>query len=221
MKLSEKHRPSQLDDVVGQPATVVLRGFLAKPYPSCWLLEGPGGVGKTSSAFCMAGALGANERWPGLLYYTGGQFGLEDAKEMIRHLKCSCFCPPRPHWHVALIEELEWLSDQTIRFLKANLEVELGERGIVIATSNTVAPLMAKDMWFLQRFSRVEFSGGDEFYEASRQRLERIWAEETGEVLLPEQWNSWGWTGNNGSRSFSMRSALDRMHMELLKKGAE
>lgn len=212
MRLYEKYRPTRLSDVAGQPGVAELASFVSNPYSSCWLFEGPGGTGKTTCAFVLAAELGADKGWPGLTYIPAAELGVDTAKEVIRYLKCGFLCPPRCHWHMAIVEELSNLSEQCLNYLKVGLEVELGERAVVIATSNGTQKIAAKDMWFLQRFQRIDFMAGEPFASACTKRLEAIWKEEKGGPI-PDGFEKWGESGG----SFSMRLALDRMQQYILR----
>ena len=62
LRLTEKHRPKALGDVVGQGAILFrLESFLEAPYSTAMIFEGPTGVGKTTIAKAMAAELGTCE----------------------------------------------------------------------------------------------------------------------------------------------------------------
>jgi hypothetical protein len=203
MNLAEKYRPRVLADLVGQSCGRHLRAFVERPYRCCLLFEGPGGVGKTSAAMCVAHALGCVDEMSGLMVQGCSDLGIDQAREVFRTLSLRPFAGRG--WRVLVLEELEWLHPQVQRFLKVGLETLLPVKCIVVATSNDVGRL---DGPLLQRFSRHEFEGGRLFREMSRERLHAIWKHETGLDVLPPASPSWGDVG--GGR-FSMRVALNRM----------
>ena len=209
MKLADKYRPRFLREVCGQPEVAKLRGFVRRPYPSCWLLESAPGTGKTSAAYALAGDLGCVDDFSGLYSVTAAEFGVDAAKDMFRRTLCQ-----RPFqgsgWKVLVIEELEFLSPACVTLLKVVLETQLPSKTVVVATSNDTSKLQPA---LLERFTTLYFQSGPEFAEASRDTLLEIWAEESGDAPLPADWSSWGWYGED---SFSFRRALDEMQQALL-----
>jgi hypothetical protein len=62
MQLVEKYKPLTLKAFAGvDRPKAMLTAFVAKPYTSAWLLEGPSGLGKTTMAFAAATARGASQ----------------------------------------------------------------------------------------------------------------------------------------------------------------
>src|SRR5580765_6619531 len=56
--LTDKYRPKTIPDFVGlEKPKKIMNRFLAAPYPSEWLFEGPSGTGKTSMALAICKAL--------------------------------------------------------------------------------------------------------------------------------------------------------------------
>lgn len=220
MTLRERFRPMTLDEIKGQDeAVATLRSYAAEPAGRCLLLLGAGGNGKTSAARAFMREIGVSTEWPGLDIHNASRLGIEDWEEIMAHMACTMFCGGKPHYHGLIVEELERLTEQCVNFLKTALEVDLGERAVVIACSNDISALQAKDMFFLQRFVTVQFDGGEKFAEAANEHVRDVWNHESKDEM-PERWMRWGWTGSNGSESFSLRCAFDRMERELLKRKA-
>jgi replication-associated recombination protein RarA len=202
-RLADSYRPSSLSEVVGQFPTRVLKAVAMEPYPSCWLLEGAAGVGKTSSALALAADLGCTDELSGLHMTIASELSIDAARELFESsLRLRPFSGGQ--WHVLVIEELETLSPAASTYLKVALETRLPSHSIVVATSNGAGKLSKA---LLQRFSLLQYDGSKVFALACRDRLAEIWRQEFGHVPLPQGWEEWGWDGD----SFSMRRSLDQL----------
>lgn len=203
-RLTEKFRPKSLDELVGQSCLGFLHSFVVRPHSACLLFTGSGGVGKTSAALSIASALGCEDEMSGLLVVPCSSLGIERATEIFQSR-----LQLRPlagrGWRVLILEELEWLSPQTARFLKVALESRLPDRCVVIATSNDVSGL---DGSLVQRFAEHRFESGSSFRAACRERLRTIWLRETGGRELPVEVLR---AGDVSAGQFSMRVALLRL----------
>lgn len=213
--LSVKWRPKFLHELVGQPEVAKLRAFAAKPYPSCWCLEGMPGIGKTSAAYALAGDLGClREDCPmpemtGLYAMTAADLGVETAKKLFGET-----LRLRPMmgsgWRMLILEELEFLSPQCCIYLKVALETQLPPSTVVVATSNDTSKLQPA---LRQRFRTIYLQSGPPFAEACQPTLLEIWNIETDGAPIPTEWPSWGWWDQD---CWSFRSALDEMEQYLL-----
>lgn len=213
-RLYERYRPRTLTDIVGQPPVGFLRQLAANPYPCCLLLEGSPGVGKTAAAFALAHDLGCHDEWTDRHVVVGSEFSVDMARNLWQGV-LQLMARSESGYKVLVIEELEWLSQQTQVFLKDGLERKLPKRTIVVATSNGVGKLSKA---LLQRFRLYPFSAGPTFARAAADRLAGIWRNEAGDVPLPSEWLSWGWDFSEQPPVFSLRSALDQMadHLAVL-----
>ena len=214
MKLTDQYRPTSIDDIVGQhEATDVLSAYLADPYPECWLLEAGPGVGKTATMLCMIQALAGDDRWPGYQVSNAAELGIDDAKSIMKWLSCTMCCPDRPHHHVWGIEEFEVLSPQLRVYLKTAFDpCCLPDHAVVIATANDPQALGAP---LLQRFKRLQFTSDETFRDGYNGNIRRIWHEHMNGQNMPIAWEEWGY--DQGSESYSMRLALDKLQMYLLR----
>lgn len=207
MNLSEKYRPRTLCEVVGQVPPRMLAAFVRRPFRSCWLLEGPGGTGKSATAFALAHDLGQSE-WS-LHVVQGAKLNKDRAEELFEHtLRLRPF--DGSPWHLVIVEEFERIVSPEVKaYLKTALdqsldpEVGLSARAIIVATSNDASRI---DDYLLERFRIKQYSSGPTFAEAAQERLAWIWDREVGGDM-PFTWRQWGWIGER----FSMRRALREM----------
>lgn len=211
-KLSEKYRPQRIRDIVGQDLTI-LQEFVASPYPSCWAFVGKRGCGKTTAAFALMFELGATSGFPGVDYVRAADLGLTkavDPAQVVRFTNCNMCCPKRDHIHGVILEDASKLSTECQDILKVGLECQLGERAVVVATSNDLSGL---DPALVDRFTVIEFQSGPAFAAECNERIKDIAAKE-GIVSLPVDYQRWGTDGNC---AFSMRRALDRLQTYILR----
>ena len=205
MRLHERYRPRSLDDIVGQPGVIGrLRAFVANPEPSILLFEGSTGSGKTTAAIVLSELLACTD-WFGASVYklNGADLSADTARSYFDPHQTPFRYKIGSAWHVLRIEELEWVSAQTMRYLKEAMEeAQRRWRVVIIATSNDASKL---DKALRHRFRLFTFSGGPYFAEAARDRLCWIWQQETGNTDLPVGFESLGWEDNE----FSMRCAID------------
>ncbi len=60
MRLTEKYRPTTLDEVFGQPPVTLLKALVRDPYECCIMLDGPPGCGKTALAVGLPATMRSN-----------------------------------------------------------------------------------------------------------------------------------------------------------------
>lgn len=203
MKLNERYRPQTLAEVVGQPPARVLARFARDPHSECFLLEGPPGCGKTTSAYALANELGCTDEFSGRHTVIASELLIDEARDVF-----GCTLRLRPlqgnGWRVLVIEELENLNEKVQTYLKVALETMLPEKCVVVATTNGAGKLSEA---LLQRFKILVYSGGPVFAQAARDHIAAVWTKEFGDVPLPHGWDRWGWQGD----TFSLRAALSQL----------
>lgn len=213
--LAEKYRPDTLKSVVGQPAIRPLLRFVQKPYPSCFILTGPPGTGKSSSALALAADLGATDPWSGLEVVSASDLGKDEVTRQLRRLWATSLFGGKPDgtWNILIIEELERLSQPAQVSLKVGLASEnMPPRGIVVATSNDTSAL---DPALLERFGRpIEFKALGAFAHDGAARVAWVWAQETDGLPMPIGSERWGWQAEG--KRYSLRAAMDCCQRALL-----
>jgi replication-associated recombination protein RarA len=200
-------QPRTLDEIVGQPLVRHLKALAAEPVQSCWLLQGPPGVGKTATSQALANELGCKDEFTGRWHVPCTDLGVEQAKELFsRTLRLRW--GSESGFTILILEELEWISQQCQRYLKDALDplTNMPSRLIVVATSNDATGL---DPALLERFRIMTFRNGNYFHEACIERLTVAWEKLTGETCLPYDHESWGVRDNR----FSMRSAISDLQI--------
>jgi len=219
MNLIEKYRPRTLSAIVGQPQLYSLMALVARPYRSCWLLEGDPGTGKTATAHAFAEDLGCGlfSKHP----VKASDLNKETAEQLFgRTLRCYPMdCAPM---HVVILEEFERCVSADVKaYLKVALDTGidpddggLPQRCIVLATSNDSSKIESA---LRQRFKKVPFSSGPDFAVACQERLAEIWEAEGPGGDLPVGWMDWGWEDTQFSMRVAMRELADYIEVwELL-----
>lgn len=211
MRLTEKHRPKRLADVVGQRPTRMLQAFADDPYACSFLFQGAPGIGKTSVSLALANELGCDEGGD-LDVICASELNVDSVREMTRSFT---YRPMFGKWKIWLIEELETLHPQAQTLLKVGLE-NLPEFVIVLATSNDTTKLSPA---LLQRFVVLLFESRDTFAESGNKRLAAIAATEYPGVQLPPGWEAWGREQSADGR-FSLRVGLDKLQAWMMTHGS-
>ena len=204
MNIHQRLQPRSLDDIVGQPQVRHLKALVAQPYASCWLLEGAPGTGKTATSQALAAELGCYDEFSGRWQVPCTELGIDEAKKMFRQTLRLRY-GSESGFNILILEELEWLSPQTQRFLKDALDplTRLPSNLIVVGTSNGAGNL---DRALLQRFRLLAYGNGPTFAEACLGHLADMC-----NGSLPAGWQSWGSTEDG----FSMRVAINAFAMNV------
>jgi DNA polymerase III gamma/tau subunit len=145
LNLTEKYRPTQLADVIGQPeATARIRRLIDKDRIGgrAIMLQGPSGVGKTSLAFATACELGVVDPKRetlesvkdgtnlDMMFYKSQTFDAAAAMEMSRWL----YMAPMSRFKVAVIDEAHTITDKARNALLDIFE-PVPRRAIVFLTT--------------------------------------------------------------------------------------
>ena len=173
--LADKYRPTTVDEFAGleKPKKVMSR-FLANPYPSEWLFEGPSGTGKTSMALAIAKAL------DGELHHIPSQScDLATVKQVCDtcHRYPFLWETGKPgQFHVVLVDEADRMSYPAQLALLSKLDATAKPPNtIFIFTCNATDTLEAR---FLSRCRHLQFSNYG-MAAAIQELLQRIWDKET------------------------------------------
>ena len=151
MNLCDTYRPARLADVAGNPKPLaILSALVARPFPSAWLLEGPSGIGKTSAALAVAGALASG---PDTLQMVGPDVTADSLRAAWDTLR---LCAWRAGgWRILIIDEADAMT-RTAQTLALGYLEAIPPRAIVLLTSNE-----GTDSWeprLLSRLKRLHFT---------------------------------------------------------------
>lgn len=130
-----KYRPQRLDDVVGQKAMVTsLRGLLKeKTIPHAYLLSGPAGTGKTTTARIIAAHVGASPS--NIIEIDAATHnGVDDMRELTSSMKYQGF--GQNPYKVFIIDECHQLSTQAWQSVLKTLEEPPAHVFIVLCTTH-------------------------------------------------------------------------------------
>jgi RNA polymerase sigma factor (sigma-70 family) len=182
--LTERYRPRNWDDLIGQPEAVrQLKRFVAAPHPAAFLFEGPTGVGKTSAARVLATALGVDVESGGMGGYhciaAGEQTG-RNVRDAMSSLEVCAWSGSG--WRVLVVNEADAMTPQA-SFVWLDALEELPPQAVVIFTTNNPGKLTAR---LRDRCERVKFTASADTLRPYLQGfVDRIWKAETGDSCAP------------------------------------
>ena len=207
--LTETYRPARLCDVRGQDDAVgTMTEYVRAPYPASFLMSGPTGTGKTSSARALAAELGVSVDdgpFGGFLEIASGEQTGESVRDAVRQ------CHTRPMrgsgWKVLLVNEADYITPQAAMIWLDVLE-SLPPLCVVIFTTNDVKKLPAR---LRDRFTfAIEFEGDSRTLRPAAESLARdVWKDSTGRDDCPRLEDLGRLTDEDGK--FSFRRLLQRM----------
>lgn len=203
MSLSDTYRPATLGAMVGNPRPrAILNALCSKPVPSAWLLEGPSGIGKTTAALCVAGALGSPLD---VLQINGQDMNSDKVRELAETVRLASWRPNG--WRVVIIDEADRMSEAA-QVLWLSLLENLG-RCVVIFTSNEKSDFEPR---FLSRLKVLHYTtqgmapAGAAYLQSVAAREGFPLDERTATKLMRE-------AGNN------LRAALQALELEAMVAG--
>ena len=186
LAITERHRPSSLDAIVGQGYVVeYLTDFLEAPHSGAFLFLGPTGTGKSSTARALAGELGCDLTEPELGGYRvirGGEQTVDTIREAIRNLWARPMFS-KDGWKVLAIEEGDRMSEAVCFLWQSALE-DLPSKTVVIFTTN-FPERFAEALY--DRIEKLPFASDGEALAVEAERLiASIWEKETGSMDPPK-----------------------------------
>src|SRR5580765_2293693 len=173
--LADKYRPETIPDFVGlEKPKKIMNRFLAAPYPSEWLFEGPSGTGKTSMALAICKAL------DGELHHIPSQScdlaTVKQVCDMCHRFPFDWTSGKASRFHFVLMDEVDAASYAARMSLLSKLDATAKPPNtIFVATTNFPDKL---ELSFLSRFRRIPFSNYG-MAQGIKTLLEKIWEKET------------------------------------------
>jgi len=212
MRLTEKYRPTKVEDFVGLPKPkAVVSNFLKNPYSAAFLFIGEPGVGKTAFALAMADALHSKP-----LHLASETCNYDNLDKLLRELEChpTFWNGEHAKFHFVLIDEIDSTTQTAQRRLLAKLDAsELVDNTVFVFTTNTVKSLEKR---FISRCLPLDFSlwgAGQEVADF----LARIWKAEGGSGKEPD-WSE-VISDYSSNRIPNVRACLQHLERELLARG--
>lgn len=182
--LTEKYRPKQLRDLVGQDHAVsALAGYVKSPFPCAFLFSGYTGTGKTSAAHALALELGCAVQFEELGGFHEIASGEQTAESVRRKLNSLSYRPfYGSGWKVLVVNECDRMHPQVETIWLDALEA-LPAMTTVVFTTNNPSELADR---FIDRTEHIEFNSSIEsMRSAASVLLNRIWQAETGQLSAP------------------------------------
>jgi replication-associated recombination protein RarA len=202
MPLTEKYRPTLIDDFVGlEKPRKVMAKLAAKPFPSAWLFVGPSGTGKTTMALALAEAI------PAELHHVPSQ---ECNLVNIERVRRTCQYVPMAgkRFHLILVDEADRMTDAAQVSLLSKLDsTNFPPNTIFVFTCNDATRLEPR---FLSRLSVLEFSSYGIAKEAA-ELLAKVWDAETDSPIDRPNFARIVKESNN-----NVREALNRLQIEIM-----
>ena len=178
--LTERYRPTKLDQLRGQDKVVkVLRKLARRPHPCVLLFEGETGTGKTSAALALAAELGCDlgeKEFGGVINIASGEQTADAVRETCRQM----WNMPMygSGWKVVIVNEVDRMTQQAETIWLDRLEALPGKT-VVVFTTNHPDKLTSR---FRDRCIRLTFqSGADDLWVTCKELLSDIWRQETGQ----------------------------------------
>ena len=173
--LADKYRPQNVADFCGleKPKRIMQR-FVANPYASEWLFEGPSGTGKTSMALAICKAV------QGELHHIPSQScdlaTVKETCDKCHRMPFDWETGKAARFHIILMDEIDAASYPARLALLSKLDATAKPPNtIFVGTCNSVENLEDR---FLSRFRRVQFSNYG-MSESIALLLKYIWDRET------------------------------------------
>ena len=187
--LTDRHRPSALSEIVGQPEAVEqLAAFASDPYPTAFILAGDTGVGKTSAAIALASELGCTintspSEFGGVFSIPSGEHDADTLREVWPNLRLRPLLS-KSGWKVLIVNEVEKLKERVEMLWLDKLE-DIPPFTVVVFTTNALDSLPAR---FVDRCigGVIEFrETAEDLGDPARSLARSIWSQETGGGVIP------------------------------------
>lgn len=175
--LTERYRPRELGDLVGQPQAVkTLLAWAKARDRGALMFVGPSGCGKTSAAYALAREVKVDPQGPDFFKIEAAECNLETVQWMNQSMWLHSW--NGAGWRVWLIDEAHTMSKAAQNRLLTLLE-KLPPRRIVVCTTTQEAPFNGDTVLF-SRFTKVYFKPISE--KDALARLREICYAEVGHV---------------------------------------
>lgn len=173
--LADKYQPHTVEEFVGlEKPKKIMNRFIAAPYPSEWLFEGPSGTGKTSMGLAICAAV------DGELHHIPSQScdlaTVKDVCDSCHRVPFNWQTGKGAKFHVVLVDEADRMSAAAqLAFLSKLDATAKPPNTIFIFTCNSVNGLETR---FLSRTRQIQFSNYGMASGISA-LLAKIWDKET------------------------------------------